>query len=181
VTSPQHEASPAQVRVGWQNALLAATALLNAAVTILLTVGLALPVTGTVPRIAIVAAGIVVALGVTVVAVRCGRLSVYAGADGLRIRGVLRTRVVPWKTIVTTTVRRRTNMKGATYYMPALVVRLPERIDRHALVVLPPDQRPIEYWYIGLIWLAAATEKTARRRAEQVASMFPTASSTTSA
>lgn len=160
---------PGHVRVAWTNALMGATFLLLALVTSSVAVHAAQPISSQALRTAVVTVGIGLA---ALFVVRTARLGVYARPDGLQIRGMLRTRTFPWPAVIGTTTQRRTNGRGGRYYLPTLVVRRPERIDRRALVVLARDQRPTHDRLIGLIWLSAATEKAAQRRAREVQSMI---------
>jgi hypothetical protein len=174
----QQESAPRYVRVVWANTLLSATLALIPVIAVLLVVQATEPITDRVLRACVLAVGIVVVLGVgALVVVRTARLGVFARPEGLLVRSILRNRMYPWAVIITTTAETRTNARGQTYYLPTLIIGLPEPVDRRALVVLPPDQRRIEYWHIGLIWLSEATQKTAQRRARRVQLMIDAAGS----
>lgn len=167
------QAAPAYVRVAWANALLGATSLLFVPVAIFVAVDAAQSINSQALRDAVIAVSILVVGGLAALfVVRTARLGVYARPEGLQIRGIVRTRMYAWAAVIGATMQRRTDGRGVEYYLPTLVVRLPERIDRRALVVLPPDQRPNQVWLIGLIWLSAVTETTAQRRAREVQSMI---------
>jgi hypothetical protein len=169
----EQESAPEYVRVMWANTLLSATFALYPVIAIPLAVQATEPITDRVLRACVLVVGIAVAVGVcALVVVRTARLGVFPRPEGLLVRGILRSRTYPWAVIINTTAETRTSARGQTYYLPTLIVGLPEPVDRLALVVLPPDQRRIEYWHIGLIWLSAATEKTAQRRARRVQLMI---------
>jgi len=114
---------------------------------------------------------------VSVVSVRrCMRMGVYARPEGLEIRGLARTRVVPWTTIAGTTTARRATLSGSRYYVPALRVRAPQRIDERDLVgsLMPADRWPGRYRVVSveLTSLPSFFEETAQELARRVQLMI---------
>ena len=171
--------TPGYVRVVWANVVFGAMFVLLVTPTIELIVQDAESIADQTTRAAVTASGIVFAVGVlATLVVRSARLGVRARPDGLQIRNLLRTRILPWTAIIGTTTERRIGAKGHIYYAPTLDVRgRAAPVDRHALVVLPPDQRPDVLRSISLFYLASTSEEAAQRRTGRIQSMIESAAS----
>ncbi|GHJ45725.1 hypothetical protein Cs7R123_30670 [Catellatospora sp. TT07R-123] len=141
-------------RSGWQNGLMAATALVAAAggaVLLLLLVGAQSAPLG-------VLAALLWAAGAVALAVRAIRAGVYAEPPFLVVRGMARTWRIPAADVVRVPVVGQSNGRGGRYWAPVIVYRTAD--PRH--LTAPPTTSVL------LPWQAAATEQGAQRHADRI-------------
>jgi len=160
---------PQSVRVLWANVAMATMFLLFVPLSFVLATHFAEPIANPSTRwVAIILGGSAGAGVAVLLAARSTQLGVFPRHDGLEIHDLLHTRTLSYGDIVDVTVVEITGPRGTRSYAPALVARRPRRIDRRDLIALPDDPWRADTRDIALIWLAAATESTAHRRAQAV-------------
>jgi hypothetical protein len=91
---------------------------------------------------------------------RAVRIGVFGRPDGMHVRGLFTTKIVPWEPVVATSVKFAHDVRGSNSYTPVVIVSS-EFGDR----------------MIVLSWLAALTQTTGERRASQVNAMVAEARS----
>lgn len=152
-----------RLRRGWWNGVLAASIVVFMSVVMLNIVSTTTRIANTAGRISLIVGGVLLSLAVLGgLSFRAARLGIYEYPDGARIRGLFKTRTIPWNSIVSTHVERRRDGRGGVYYLPVLTVTA---LDSSMLVPVPIVRK------IYLVWLCTAFEKPARRWAARVDEM----------
>ncbi|MBB5868581.1 hypothetical protein F4553_001960 [Allocatelliglobosispora scoriae] len=96
-------------------------------------------------------------------ALRCARMGVYGDRPrGLLIRGLVRTRIIPWHSVIGAEVYTGHSGRGGTYYGTRIVFQDAEH-----------HQRPLHVW-----WLASTKETAAQQWVDRVNAVIAQSRST---